>query len=160
MSNYKFKIPSLYKGLNEDAAVAELERIEKKHGSLTPEILVDESRDKGSALHCIFEWNDEMAAEGYRREQARKFLANITYEIQKDEVAISVRLFVNTYSDASPNERTYNKMPDVIMDKLAYKDLLEQAKRDARNFVIKYAQLSEIAGVKLSLQKFVAGFVE
>ena len=43
--------------------------------------------------------------------------------------------------------------------KVAYKDLLEQAKRDAQNFVVKYAQLSEIGGVKIALQKFIAGIL-
>ena len=157
MSNYKFKIPSLYKGLDEDAAVKELERIAEKCGALTPEILVAESRDDNAVLHGIFEWDDAKAAEGYRREQARKFLTNITYEVQREEVTITARLFVNTYTADKPDERTYNKLPDVIKDKVAYKDLLEQAKRDAQNFVVKYAQLSEIGGVKIALQKFVAG---
>ena len=160
MSNYKFKIPSLYKGLDEDAAVKELDRIAEKCGALTPEILVAESRDENAVLHGIFEWDDAKAAEGYRREQARKFLTNITYEVQREEVTITARLFVNTYTADKPDERTYNKLPDVIKDKVAYKDLLEQAKRDAQNFVVKYAQLSEIGGVKIALQKFVAGIMQ
>ena len=160
MSNYKFKIPSLYKGLDEDAAVNELDRIADKFGALTPDILVAESRDDNAVLHGIFEWDDTKAAEGYRREQARKFLTNITYEVQREEVTIAARLFVNTYTAANPDERTYNKLPDVIKDKVAYKDMLEQAKRDAQNFVVKYAQLSEIGGVKVAMQKFIADILE
>lgn len=151
---------SLYKGIREDDAVNELERIEEKRGSLTPEIVVEESRDENAVLHNIFEWDDAKAADNYRREQARKLLGNITVEIEDSEMAVSVRLYVNTYTSDNTSARTYNKMPDVIKDKVAYKDLLEQAKNDAQNFVVKYAQLSELAGVKIALQKFIAGIVE
>ena len=82
------------------------------------------------------------------------------FEVEGKEVPVSVRLYVNTYTTESPNNRTFNKMPDVIKDKVAYKDLLEQAKNDAQNFVVKYAQLSELAGVKIALQKFIAGIIE
>lgn len=160
MSKYKFKVQSLYKGIREDDAVNELERIEEKRGFITPEIVVEESRDENAVLHNIFEWDDAKAADGYRREQARKFLGNITFEVEGKEVPVSVRLYVNTYTTESPNNRTFNKMPDVIKDKVAYKDLLEQAKNDAQNFVVKYAQLVELAGVKIALQKFIAGIIE
>lgn len=160
MGKYKFKLRNLYKGIREDDAVNELERIEEKRGVLTPEIVVEESRDKNAVLHNIFEWDDAKAADSYRREQARKFLGNITFDVQESEVNVSVRLYVNTYTTDRPNKRTFNKMPDVIKDKVAYKDLLEQAKNDAQNFVVKYAQLSELAGVKIALQKFIAGIIE
>ena len=56
-----------------DAVTAhnELERIREKHGTLTPENVVKESRRKTAALHDEFEWDDAVAAHEHRKERAR-----------------------------------------------------------------------------------------
>ena len=56
----------------------ELARIERKYGSLTPESVVDESRDVNAVLHNCFEWDDAVAAEKYRHTQARHIIGNFS----------------------------------------------------------------------------------
>lgn len=154
----KFKVPGLYKGLSEEAAIGELERIRNEHGTLTAEIIVEESRNEKAVLHGIFEWNDTLAAENYRKSQAQALLRNIDYEIVTTEITTRGRFYVNTYTEETPDKRTYIPIDDAIKDKVAYKDLLEQAKRDAIEYVKKYAVISELGGIKVALQKFAAGF--
>ena len=43
-------------------------------GRLTAKALLDESRDEDSPLHGEFEWNDGIAAEKYRENQARHII--------------------------------------------------------------------------------------
>jgi hypothetical protein len=39
--------------------------------SLTPAVVVEESRDEAALLHPMFEWDDASAAERYRQGMAR-----------------------------------------------------------------------------------------
>lgn len=77
MNKYEWKLKSLAKGIDPDVAVAELERIENSFGSLSPEIILNASREKDAPLHSLFEWDDTKAAEHYRLQQARTILNNI-----------------------------------------------------------------------------------
>ena len=45
-----------------------LEELEKKHSALTPEIVLEESREENAVLHKCFEWDDTKATEGYELE--------------------------------------------------------------------------------------------
>ncbi len=150
MEQYKFINPSLWNGVTVDDAVAELERIRQKHGTLEPGILVDESADKNAPLHKCFQWDDTKAAIAYRKEQARKLIGNITCVVVTEEVKTTVRAYVNVETSESFN-RTYVPIADAIVDDVSYKDLLRQAKRDMDAFIGKYAQIEELGGVKRSM---------
>lgn len=79
--DYAWKLIGLTKGIDIDDAVQELERIEGLYGSLTPEFVLDASRPKHAVLHRLFEWDDTVAAEHYRLQQARTILNNIEVTI-------------------------------------------------------------------------------
>ena len=48
----------------------ELTKLHEKHGNITEAILLNEARDPEHPLHHYFEWDDTIAAENYRRNQA------------------------------------------------------------------------------------------
>lgn len=152
--HYSFKTPGLYSGITADAAHAELVRIRNKYGELSPENVVAESTDKDSILHSIFEWDDTAAAEKYRREQARHLIKNIEVKITIEHYAIPCRALVNVVTSVSPT-RTYIPVEEAIADDTAYKDLLEQAKKEAMTFVGKYSQITELNKAKAALLEFV-----
>ena len=81
INQYAWKLAGLAKGIDIDAAVQELERIESLYGSLTPENVLDASRPKHAVLHDAFEWDDNIAAEHHRLQQARVLLNNIEVKI-------------------------------------------------------------------------------
>lgn len=80
-NDYAWKLAGLAKGIDINDAVQELERIESLYGSLTPEIVLDASRPKNALFHTLFEWNDDIAAEHYRLQQARTILNNIEIKV-------------------------------------------------------------------------------
>jgi hypothetical protein len=49
-------------------------------GELTPPAVVDAARDKKSPLHRHFEWDDNVAANKYRLDQARSLIRSIHVE--------------------------------------------------------------------------------
>ena len=58
-------------GVDANTVGKTLEQIEADTGSVTKEKLLDASRAEDSPTHALFEWNNEIAGEKYRLEQAR-----------------------------------------------------------------------------------------
>ena len=54
-----------------------LEGIAKRDGRIEPIALVNESRPESAPTHSLFEWNDTIAAEEYRKHQARGVIRSI-----------------------------------------------------------------------------------
>src|SRR5262245_29148308 len=52
----------------------ELERIHKRNGAVTPKLVLDAARDEGHPLHDFFEWDDSIAGDKYRLEQAMRMI--------------------------------------------------------------------------------------
>lgn len=84
MNKYQWKMASLAKGIDADAAIAEIERIESIFGSLTAENVLTASQSPDSLLHSLFQWDDTKAAHNYRLQQARTILNNIEINIISD----------------------------------------------------------------------------
>ena len=76
-----------------------IERIRTREGPFfAPSALVDEARPTDSALHPAFQWNDSIAAEAYRVEQARYIIRHIVIEQYDDTIgerSLTVRAFVS-----------------------------------------------------------------
>lgn len=66
-----------HQGVPAEVAGKELDRITAKHGVLIPKDVVDEARPDEAPLHPVFEWNDSVAAEEWRKEQARSLIREI-----------------------------------------------------------------------------------
>jgi hypothetical protein len=65
----------------------ELDRILKRHGTLTAELMVDEARDPKSRLHRYFQWDDKRAADEYRLAQARSMIAASKFVLVLEDVS-------------------------------------------------------------------------
>ena len=152
---YEFILPRLFAGITADEAAAELERIRQKYGTLDPSLVVEESRHEENVLHKIFCWDDERAAELYRRQQARDLIRNIRVIVTNKNVEVAVRAFVNV-RPAEGTYRSYMPTQEVIKNDEAYKDLLEQARNDMEDFITKYAQIEELNPVKAEMLKELA----
>ena len=152
MSNYKFRNPGLWKGVSADDAAAELNRIREKRGSLKPEFVVEESKDKNAVLHNCFTWDNKKAAELWRKQQASDLIRNIVCIVVNENVETEIRAFVNVITGTLP-DRSYTPVTEAILDDTAYKDLLAQAKAEMESFINKYSQIEELNGVKAAMLK-------
>lgn len=69
--------------MDKSIALQELEKLMQAHsGTLSPEIVVDAARPDNAPLHNQFEWDDGIAGEKYRIEQARGIIKVFTASIQ------------------------------------------------------------------------------
>lgn len=132
------------KGLNATDVGARLTRIGRDAGGLTAEAVVDDARPPESLLHPAFEWDDSLAAEQYRCEQARRLIrAVVVHEVssQQDQ---PVRAFVLVREPGAEDDAY---VPTQVA--LAREDLREQvlrrALRELEQFERKYRELSELS---------------
>jgi len=66
--------PGTIAGIQAEQVSAELLRIRKQSGVLTPPAVVAAARPPEAPLHGAFEWDDTSAAEQYRLAQARRLI--------------------------------------------------------------------------------------
>lgn len=106
--------------------------------------MVDASRPEDAPLHSLFEWNDSVAAEKYREDQARCIIRHVCIMQDDDQQeAEPIRAFFQIESDSSDYEPTM-----VIMnDDEKRERLLDIAKRELTAFKNKYRQLTELSKV-------------
>lgn len=106
--------------------------------------LVDASRPEDAPLHSMFEWNDAVAAELYRVDQARCIIRHVfVVQEEEDMESVPVRAFFQIDSSSGNYEPTI-----VIMnDEEKRKRLLEVAKGELNAFRQKYKTLTELSKV-------------
>lgn len=107
----------------------ELDRLAKEHGHLTPELVVDEARTPQSPLHQHFDWDDSVAAERWRREQARHLI-------------IQCRVTVTTPRNGEVTLRRYTALPVNESPTRPHRYVrTEDAMRTDRDLVIQQAKV-------------------
>lgn len=102
-----------------DLARRELETIAKDAGGLTAAAVVDASRPEDAVLHPQFEWDDFSAAEGYRRDQARKMIRAIVRVETENTPAHREYVLVRNDEDEATQYKSVTlvvQQPDLFAD--------------------------------------------
>lgn len=108
----------------------------------TAKQIVDKARDNRTELHKCFEWDDSVAAEKYRIEQARDIVANLVIvrsqeQVEKQEPEI--RVFHKPTSTSG-----YKPIQVIVQNKDEYQELLKRAYAELHAFKMKYSHLQEL----------------
>ena len=130
---------SLYKQ-NAEQVKQELDKLGK---SYTMHDVVDLARDEDNYMHDMFEWDDSIAGEKYREEQARHIIHMLVFVDEKTDEPSPVRV---VYS-VPDMPRIYSPTTVIMKQPDQYKQLLEQAIIELRSFQKKYKHLSELSEV-------------
>lgn len=137
---YAWKVAGLFP-VDADTAAREIERIKGERDGISAAELVDASREEGAPLHGCFEWDDSIAAERYRNDQAKAIMRGIVVEsVGEPDKADGVRAFVHVQS-------TYQPLEVVIRDADKRGELLAQAMRDMESFKRKYEMIEQVKPV-------------
>lgn len=105
---------------------------------LTPKNLLDASRNEDAPLHKEFEWDDSVAAEKYRENQAGHLIRSIVIESvpeKKEERPVIVRAFMQAGTE------NYEPIHLIISDESKMAVMLQRALRELQAFRAKYAIL-------------------
>lgn len=147
MSAYQWKTKGLYK-TDANVAGAVFEELENTVG-LTAENIVNASREELAPLHNEFEWDNDVAAEEWRKRQAQNMIGNLSIIIAETEDIPSepVRAFFSTELHHYENIRV------IMTDATKKNNLLQKAIRELQSFKKKYATLSELSNIFASIDE-------
>ena len=132
---YKWKEGSQHKVSAQIAGevCAELE----ERGELNAQNLVDVSRPEDAPLHDEFEWDDDVAAELYRKTQAGSIIRHLAVNT---ESKAPVRAFFNL----KIRSNQFESIQAIIREEDKYSKLLKQALNELEAFQRKYQILTEL----------------
>lgn len=106
-------------------------------------ILVDDARPESSPTHRFFEWNESLAAERYRLQQAHHYLKSILVEIIPDTGGepIPIRAFhcvtINQRTDMS-SKHGYVPVARALADDELWSQVLQKAKSELMSWQRRY----------------------
>lgn len=108
--------------------------------SFSPEQIVEAAKDEKSELHKCFTWDDTVAAENWRKHQARVLVAQLVVKTEtSDSEPVSVRVIAST--SARSEYKPVVKLLEVEQD---YADLLARATRELQAVRAKYKTVTEL----------------
>ena len=135
MDSVKWKVSGIFK--------ADAQKVYEELGdtSITPEEVLEKARKKRSELHKCFEWDDSVAAEKFRLQQARQIIQMlvITPRSEDDE---PVRVY-----QISSEKNVYQSTRLILQQPDEYAQLLKRAKMELFAIQKRYQMLSELEAV-------------
>ncbi len=130
----------------------------KAGGELKPGRIVEEATAAEHPLHPFFEWDDKVAADGYRLDQARTIVRSIRVEVA-DEPPMPAFISIT-----GANGVSYRSLGDVQRSSDLQRALLRQADCDLAAWEMRYRALRDVCGlirpVRAALQSKIAKKVE
>jgi hypothetical protein len=121
----------------------ELLAVHQQHGKLTPQLVVDTARDPEHPLHSRFEWNDAVAGESWRRQQAHELIrkAKVVYrEADESQPEKSVRAFVAIRAEEG---HVFDPVEEVAQDPFRRRLVLADMEREWKALLARYKQFEE-----------------
>jgi hypothetical protein len=112
-------------------------------GEIQPKAVVDAARSKKNPLHQHFEWDNLVAAEAFRLEQARELIRSVRI-VDTSVKSGSVRAFLSLNTESGVN---YHAVKDVQNSSTLRAALLLQAEKDLDAWEKRYKELQEICSV-------------
>lgn len=110
-------------------------------GEITPMEVLEKAKDETTELHKCFEWNDSIAAEKYRLEQAKNIIRMLVYEKETKEQAV-VRYYAKTET-----KHVYQPTKQFLVQEDEYQGLLRRALAELEAFKNKYHTLAELESI-------------
>jgi hypothetical protein len=128
-----------------EARRAELESLVGRAGTLAPKAVVEFARNPETALHALFEWDDSLAAEQYRIQQAHAYIRAVATVVPVDgsEDVIRVRAFVSLNRDRGTG--SYRSIAVVMEDPTMRDEMVREALSEYQAFRTKYKHLTALA---------------
>lgn len=122
---------------------AALAKVAGEHnGRLTPSAVVEAARDFSSIIHDHFEWDDAVAAQSYRLDQARVLIRSVALVGDGDAAPAPAYLSISDRGGTS-----YRAIADVLDSADLQNSVLMAAERDLAAFEKRYRQLQDICEI-------------
>lgn len=137
-----WKFQGLYRG-DAEKCFSEIQSIGE---SATPRQILDKARDSTTELHKCFEWDDSVAAEKYRLQQARQIVGSLVYQKAETEQPEAPKIRV-MQSIVTEDTMVYKPIKIIVQNQNEYSQLLIRAKKELTAFKSRYERLGELEEV-------------
>ena len=146
-SGFKFKVPAQVVGETLEGLA--------QTGELTSARFLEVSRPEDAPTHNIFEWDDSIAAERYRLQQATVAINSVEVQIVNETTgtATAQAAFVNVIKKAPLRQGSFVPIEVALSDENMKNTLLLNALNELKSFRRKYNQLSELSAVFTEIKK-------
>jgi hypothetical protein len=128
----------------------QLEAIHAEHGHLTPDLVVQVARPKTHPLHDRFEWDNKLAGDAWRREQAHRMIQSVR---TKYTPAVGgprdVRAFV-AVPRPTLKAPSYEPIEAALADPLQRQIVLQAMEREWRTLKGRYEDVAEFSQMILA----------
>ena len=121
---------------------------------LPPREIVDMARDRKSLLHDEFEWDDKIAGEEHRMEQARRLVRAISVTFVHGERQESHEVTVRAMHNTTRNgRRAYRTIDAISSDATQRAQVIQQAYDALLTWQARYDTYSELGDIAKFLKK-------
>jgi hypothetical protein len=151
MNIYRFSEHGAPSGVTAQIAGERLEQLQAAHEVLTPKLIVEDARSEEAALHPIFEWDDSLAAEQHREQQARGLMRSIRLIQVGEQSCEPQRVYLNV---STGTQRGYCTSARIMSDDVLREQVLARAKDDLKAWRVRYAELQELADLFAIVDQF------
>jgi hypothetical protein len=147
--------PGLSQPVEAQIAGEHLERIRiRNNGYLSPRAIVDDAKSEESPLHPAFEWDDTVAAQRHREQQARTIIGSIIAVIpERSKETAPVRAFVSITKEG---QKSYTSIAQAMSDEELRAQVVAQAWRELQSWRKRYAEIKELGDLFAALDKIEA----
>lgn len=120
----------------------ELQSIYEKHGVLTAALIVDEATKQSHPLHNRFEWDNKVAGDLYRLNQATELIQSVKVRYRKpnSEEEGRVRFY---HAIRTEKGHVFHSVDDIKQNPFLTKLLMAEAERAWRDLYARYSHLGE-----------------
>ena len=143
-------LPKNGSGLKERDAQIIGEEIASLGDNATSYEIVEKGRPIDARLHPYLEWDDSVAGEAHRRDQAERLARSIIVLVQHENREVPVRAFhaihVTRSNGGPPNLKSYVTLDSVQHDPDRTAQVLGDAEQALRSWVMKYRIYKDLLG--------------
>ena len=147
-----------WSGLNRSVSAQEvgehLESLEERDGYVTFETFLDSARPEDSPMHKLFEWNNEVAAEKWRRQQSSVIINSLRVTItSQDNEVRQLSAFVNT-KNRNVEKGRFVSITTAVRKEDIMKHVIAEAKKELQWINRKYESYQWFAKMKDAIGQF------
>ena len=131
--------------MRNDKLLKSLKEIEQRRGVLKPQFVVQEAEDPSHPLHSEFDWDDAVAAEKHRLQQARQLISKVRIQFKENEIDAFYSVRVELAN--GQQDRAYVSHSVILKNPSLREQILQDALTELMHWEEKYAEYSELKPV-------------
>jgi hypothetical protein len=124
-----------------------LQELADKHGKLTPEMVVEDAKDKDSPLHGEFEWDVNKAALAHWIEKAREIIRSVKVVFRTEKKSYQSVAYVRD-PRAERRDQGYISVDSVRSDEDLKREVLKQELDRAASILTRARDLAAVFGIE------------